>query len=192
MIIENYLLQALEGRQTWTGDSFTGQIGLDSLISQNILTGISASFSENKVEVDKSTDKSLEFTLNSISFNPYVGWHSSKKDAEFRSMFGYGVGEFGINQAKYNTETLASKSYSLAVAGNKVLYTSESILDSESKLNIFGESWLAKQYIVGKEGVLTNIQTDAHHIKFGTEGTHQFEHEGGTSSIAKRVSKYKE
>ena len=175
---------ALTSIPTWSGDAFTGQIGFDSQISQNVLTGIAATFSENKIEVDSSSDKSLEYSLNTISFYPYFGWHSSKQDAEFRSMFGYGVGEFGINQVNYDVENLASKSYSFVLAGNKVLYASDSILNGESKLNTYGESWLAKQFISGKEGVLTNIQTDAHHLRFGAEGTHQIEYENGISQIA--------
>ena len=168
----------------WSGEAFTGQLGLDSPISNNILTGVSASFSENKVAVDSSAGRSLEYSLNSLSVNPYIGWHSSNHDAEFRSMIGYGVGEFGINQTNYDEENFASKSYSIALAGNKVLYASDSFFNGKSKLNIFGESWLAKKFITGKEGVLNNIQTDAHHLKFGTEGTHQIEYESGTSQIA--------
>ena len=115
--------------QAWSGDVFTGQFGIDALITQEFLTGLSASITENEIEIDTSNNEKLDFALNTTTLTPYLGWTSPNQDAELRTIASYGVGEFTIDQAKYEFETLASKSYSFALAGSKELYSSESIFE---------------------------------------------------------------
>ena len=166
---------------TWSGDVFTGQFGIDALISQEFLTGLSASITENDIEVGSENTENLVFTLNSTSLYPYIGWTSPNQDAELRAIAGYGIGEFTINHANYDFEVLASKSYSIALAGSKELYSTESILNRVTKLNVTVNSWLARQYVDGKDNLLTDLQTDAHYLRISTQGTHQFEFERGSS-----------
>ena len=71
--------------QDWTGDTFTGQLGIDTLIGEEILTGVSASFSENDIEIDGNHDQDLKFSLSSTSLNPYIGWTSTSQNAELQA-----------------------------------------------------------------------------------------------------------
>ena len=165
----------------WSGDVFTGQFGIDALIGQEFLTGLSTSITENDIKVGSENTDNLVFTLNSTSLYPYIGWTSPNQDAELRAIAGYGIGEFTINQANYDFEVLASKSFSIALAGSKELYSTESILNGVTKLNVNGNSWLARQYVDGKNNILTDLQTDVHYLRISTEGTHQFEFERGAT-----------
>ena len=167
--------------QDWTGDTFTGQLGIDTLIGEQILTGVSAAFSENDIEIDGNQDQEFEFSLNSTSLNPYIGWTSTSQNAELQAVMGYGVGELTIDQSNYNQEALASRSYSLALAGSKELYSSDTILNGITKLSVIGDSWFARQYINGQDDLITDLQTDAQYYNIRTEGTHQYEFEGGHS-----------
>ena len=160
---------------TWSGDVFTGQFGIDALIGQEFLTGLSASITENDIKFGSENTENLVFTLNSTSLYPYLGWTSPNQDAELRAIAGYSIGEFTINQANYDFEVLASESYSIALAGSKELYSTERILNGVTKLNVTGNSWLARQYVGGKDNILTDLQTDAHYLRITAEGTHQFE-----------------
>ena len=164
----------------WSGDVFTRQLGIDATINQEILTGFSASITENEIKIESNNDEGLDFNLNSTTLNPYFGWISPNQEAELRAITSFGIGEFRINQARYNIEVLTSKSYSLALAGNKELYSSESILNGTTKIKIIGDSWYASQLIDGKD-VLANLQTNAHYLRIRTEGTHQFSSTRGTS-----------
>ena len=177
----NLISSSLENSQNWSGDAFTGQIGIDALIGEEILTGISASFSENDIEIDVDYDSELEFSLNSTSINPYIGWTSPNQDAEMRAVVRYGIGELMIDQTNYKTETLSSTSYSIAIAGSKELYSSDSILNGNMKLSVNGDSWFAKQYVKGQENLISDLETNAHYYNVRTEGTHQFELESGNS-----------
>ena len=159
------------------------------MIGQEILTGVSASFNENLVDFnsDESIEDTLAYALDTTSINPFIGWKSPTDDAEIRAIAGFGVGEFSVDQARYDVETLTSRSYSLALAGNKELYSTDSILNGNSKLNLIGESWMARQFIDGKDGVLADLQTDAQYYRVRTEGTHEFTFERG-STLTPKVS----
>ena len=175
--------------EAWEAEAFTGHIGLDTMIGQEILTGVSASFNENLVDFnsDDSIEDTLAYALDTTSINPFIGWKSPTDDAEIRAIAGFGVGEFSVDQARYDVEKLTSRSYSLALAGNKELYSTDSILNGNSKLNLIGESWMARQFIDGKDGVLADLQTDAQYYRIRTEGTHEFTFERG-STLTPKVS----
>ena len=178
---------SLETSQSWSGTAFTGNLGLDTKIGNDLLTGISASLSENEISMDDSAEELLEFSLNTVTFNPYFAWNSTELDAELRTMFGLGFGEFEINQANYDTEMLKTRSNSFAISGKKNLYSSNNFLNGESKVKIYGESWFARQLLDGREGVLSSLQTDSNYIRFGAEGIHRLEFESGsilTSNIS--------
>ena len=170
----------LNSSQDWFGNVFTGQLGIDALIGQEFLTGLSASITENDIEMGSRITEKLNFTIYSTSLHPYISWTSPNQDAELRAIAGYGIGEFTINQVGYDYEVLASKSYSVALAGSKELYSSESILNGTTKLKLVGDSWFARQNIDGKSNLLSDLQTDAQFLRISTEATHQFEFERGS------------
>ena len=167
--------------QAWSGDVFTGQFGIDALIRQEFLTGLSASITENDIEVGSVNTEKLDFTLNSTTLNPYFGWTSPTQNTKLRAVAGYGNGDFTIIQTNYDFEVLTSKSYSLALAGSKELYSSESILNGTTKLQLVGDSWFARQNIDGKSNLLSDLQTDAQFLRISTEATHQFEFKRGST-----------
>ena len=171
------------GSDIWKANSFTGHIGLDTKMGQEILTGISATFNENIVDFynQEDTEYSLEYTQETISINPFVGWKSPRIDAEIRTIAGFGGGEFAVDQAFYDVETFSSRSYSFAIAGNKVLHSSNSILNGTSKLSIIGESWWARQYIDGREGVLADLQANAQYYQIRTERINKYTFDYGSS-----------
>ena len=177
----NLNLNTLSNSQAWSGDVFTGQFGIDALISQEFLTGLSASITENEIEIDTANNEKLDFALNTTTLTPYLGWTSPNQDAELRTIASYGVGEFTIDQAKYEFEALASRSYSFALAGSKELYSSESILNGTTKLQLVGDSWFTRQNIDGKSNLLSDLQTDAQFLRISTEATHQFDFERGST-----------
>ena len=178
---DNRGLSSSSSSQAWSGDVFTGQFGIDALISREIVTGLSASIVENEIELDSESTDRLGFALNSTTLTPYLGWNSPTQNAELQVIASYGIGEFSINQSNYDIEALASRSYSFALSGRKELYASESFLNGTTKLNIIGDSWFASNYIGGHAGVLTDLQTDAHYLRLRTEGTHQFSFVRGSS-----------
>ena len=78
---DNRGLSSSSSSQAWSGDVFTGQFGIDALINQEFLTGLSASIVENEIEIENEDTDGLEFTLNSTTLNPYFSWHSPTQNS---------------------------------------------------------------------------------------------------------------
>ena len=165
----------------WSGDLFTGHIGIDTLINEGLLTGISASVSESEIEFINSASNEIQFEVRTTSLNPYLGWTSQNRNSELHATIGLGQGEIGIKQESHSDTSLDSESYSIGLNGNQVLFASNNIANGTTKLSIKGDSWFAHQFIVGRDGILTDIHTNAQHLRIRTEGSHQFDFASGST-----------
>ena len=165
----------------WSGDLFSGHIGIDALIGEGLLTGISASVSESEVEFDNSATNEILFNVRTTSLNPYFGWTSPNRNSELHATIGLGQGEIDIKQETYANAILDSESYSFGLTGNQVLFTSNSIVNGTTSLSIKGDSWFAHQSIAGSDGIFADIHTNAHHLRIRSEGTHQFDFSTGST-----------
>ena len=171
---------SVNNSKTWSGEGFNGHIGIDALINQEILTGVVATFSENQIEVEDTTNNDIKYSLNNTSINPFIGWTSSNQESELRLTAGYGKGELSIDHLN-GIQIMDSKLYSLAFAGNHLLYSSDRILNGKSKLDLIGESWNAWQQLKDQNDIQTSLLSDAQHYRIRAEGTHQFEISNGSS-----------
>ena len=165
----------------WAGDLFSGHFGIDALIRDGVLAGISASVAESEIKFDNFDTNNIEFDIRTTSLNPYIGWTSANHNSEVHATAGFGLGVIGVDQSAYSYETLNSKSYSYGLSGSQVLFTSDKILSGISNLSVKGESWFAHQNVDGKDGVLENIRTNSQHFRIRTEGTHQFDFATGST-----------
>ena len=171
----------------WAGDLFTGHIGIDALVRDGLLTGISTSVAESKVEFVNSTTNKTQFDIRTTSLNPYIGWTSNDRNSELHATIGLGRGEFGIKQESYTDEILTSESYSIGLTGNQFLFSSDSILKGTTSLSIKGDTWLAHQFISGRDGILADIHTNVQHLGIRIEGSHRIDFATG-SSLSPNVS----
>ncbi len=165
----------------WSGDLFMGHFGIDALIRDGLLAGISTSETESEINFDSVDSNNIKFDFRATSLNPYIGWTSSNQNTVLNATAGFGQGEIGIDQKEYSYETMNSETYTMGLSGSQVLFTSDSILNGTSNFSIKGESWFAHQYIDGKDGVLESISTNSQHFRIKTEGTYQFDFARGSS-----------
>ncbi len=165
----------------WSGDLFTGHIGIDALIQDGLLAGISASVAESEVEFESTSAQFIEFDSRTTALNPYIGWISNDQNSELQATFGMGRGELEIKQESYENEILDSESYSFGLTGNQLLFTTDQIFAGTTRLNIKGDSWFAYRHIAGRDGILADVHTNTHHLRIRTEGTHQFNFATGTT-----------
>ena len=157
----------------WDGDVFTGHIGIDTLNGQGILTGISTSLTESEFEHSGLTEDSLLFKTRSTALNPYLGWSSTDESTKLQTFTGFGVGEIDIDQPNYELQTVSSTYFTLGVSGNTRIYYSENIFNGGvSELTISGQSWLARQHLLGLESLVDSLQSDASHYQIEVSGAH--------------------
>ena len=172
---------SLDNTEDWSADLFTGHLGIDTKINSDTLTGLSYSVTEADVEIETNVDEMIDFTLNTTSINPFISWSSANGETNLHAMVGYGFGELGINQLKYEFAQLKNRSIALVLSGSSQLYSSTSILNGHSQLNVYGESWLEHQSIYGQDGLLENLNIDAYNFKIRTEGSHLIEFQDGAT-----------
>ena len=168
-------------QRSWDGDIFTGHLGIDSKVVNGLLTGISASITESEIDHSGITENGITFKSRSTALNPYLGWESLTQDTKVNAIAGYGVGKFDIDQTKYQLQTVSNSYYTLGISGNTRLYASESIIEGgESELSISGQSWFARQHLIGVEELINSMQIDVGHYRIGFEGSHNQNLESGS------------
>ena len=165
----------------WSGDLFMGHFGIDALIREGVLAGVSASVAESEIKFGNIDTNNIEFDIRTTSLNPYIGWTSTNQNSKVHATAGFGLGEIGVDQNAYSYETLSSESYSYGLSGSQVLFTSDKLLSGTSNLSVKGESCSAHQKVDGKDGVLENVSTNSQHFRIRTEGTHQFDFATGST-----------
>ena len=131
---QNITSEVGNNSSNWSGDLFTGRFGIDAMISDGLMTGLSAFISESEIEFDRVDTEDVQFISQMTSLNPYFGWTSKDQNSELHAIAGYGRGEIDIAQTTYENETLASESYSFGLTGSQLLYSSDSILSGTSNL----------------------------------------------------------
>ena len=92
---------SLDNSEDWSADLFTGHLGIDTKLNSDTLTGLSYSVTEADVEIEANVNEKIDFTLNATSINPFISWSSANGETNLHAMVGYGFGELGINQPKY-------------------------------------------------------------------------------------------
>ena len=168
-------VKSTEGLDTlaWDANVFTGHLGLDTMISQELLAGISAAITESDIDHTGVTDDALTFKSRTTALNPYLGWSSAHQATEFRAVAGYGVGEIDIDQTNYELQTVSNTYHTFGISGNQRIYTSDSVLKGGvSKLSITGQSWYARQNLFGVADFINSMQINASHYRIGIEGSH--------------------
>ena len=83
----------------WDGDSYGFQIGADTRWNNNLLTGVSVSWSEGEVEYIQGSGDSREegdYTLTLTGLHPYVGWSNDSGSLSLWASAGYADGKVEI------------------------------------------------------------------------------------------------
>ena len=82
----------------WDGDSYGFQIGTDTRWRNNLLTGVSVSWSEGDVEYTQggADAEKGDYTLTLTGIHPYVGWSNDSGSLSLWGSAGYADGEVEI------------------------------------------------------------------------------------------------
>ena len=162
-----------DNERSWNGDVFTGTLGLDAMVSETLLAGVSAVITESNVDHSGLSEGGLSFTSHTTALNPYIGWKSVTGDTQIQAITGYGVGEIEIKQTNYAVQTASNTYFTFGVSGDKQIYSSDLILaGGVSELSVTGQSWFARQHLIGIADLIESTQTDASHNRLALKGSH--------------------
>ena len=168
----------------WQGNSFTGLIGLDTRIGNGLLTGVVTEKNESSIDfVHGNADGEVEglYRLRMTNIQPYLAWASSDLETQLHGSVGYGLGEVEIDYEHFDAEVADVSQYSVAIGGNDLLYSSESLFgDGQSELRFKAEGWMARQFVRKNDSTIVGASITANTLRMTAEGTHQRTLESGT------------
>ena len=159
------------GQQTWAGDTFIGQFGLDARIGDDSLTGVAYSFSDATINYVNYRDDQLTYKSYTRGLHPYFGWQSDDNGIELSFQTGYGLGEVEIEHEDIYNGTLGTRYYTIAVKSSKNLVTSEDLLSGDaSEINLVFDSEFSQQSIESRDRLIQDSQFEFWNVDFATEG----------------------
>ena len=124
----------------WDGDLYSGYVGLDKRLRDDVLAGVLLSYSKGEFEyTDAAIEGDGQYDLNVSSAHPYLGW-SLSDDLELWARVGYGVGEVELTDShgqRSSDLTVGSAS----VGANGRLYASDTLIaGGHSELRLRGDA----------------------------------------------------
>ena len=166
--------------KSWDGDTFNGHLGIDAELGAGVIGGISLSSSQLDIQYYGENNFELNLSSNLIGINPYIGWFSQNSDSQAHLNAGYGSGEIEVSQKGGLTESVESTYFNVGIGGNKTLIsTAELFQNSKSELSVNAESWIAQQFIKGKEGLIDELYSVVHHHHLYSKGLINIEFDDG-------------
>ena len=160
-------------QQSWKGDSFVGQFGLDTRIGEETLAGVTYSASDAEVNYINYQDDQISYKSSTSGLHPYFGWKSNDGGIELSVQTGYGLGEVEIEYEDIYKGTLGTKYYTVAVESTKNIITNEDLLTrNTSELNLVFDSEFSQQNLESRDRYIDDSQIEFWHLDIATEGKH--------------------
>ena len=158
-------------QQSWQGDSFVGQFGLDTRIGEETLAGVTYSASDAEVDYINYQDDQISYKSSTIGFHPYFGWKSNDYGIELSVQTGYGFGEVEIEYEDIYKGTLGTKYYAVAIESTKNIFTNNNLLTGNtSELNLIFDSEFSQQNLESRDRYIDDSQIEFRYLDIAAEG----------------------
>ena len=164
----------------WSGELYSGNLGLDMNLIPNTILGVGLSTIEGNFDFNFSSEEQFNILSKSNTIYPYFGWKSLQGDSEFQATLGYGFGEVQVDQIDNDLENFASQHTSIAIGGKVNLAENLNSLESHGiNLAAEGSVQYTQQKLVGQNIIIGDSETKTHQFDFGITGTKTLEFENG-------------
>ena len=177
--IGNYShLSGDEDGLNWDGDLYSGYIGLDKRLRNNLLAGVLLSYAKGEFEyTDTALEGEGEYSLNISSAHPYLGW-SLSDDLELWVRVGYGAGKVELtdsNGQRSSDLTVGSAS----VGANGRLYASDTLIaGGHSELRLRGDASVSQVDFDRSSAGFKDVSS--HRVRLILEASHTRSIESGS------------
>ena len=167
---------------SWNADLFTAQFGSDLQLRDNGIAGLSISVSDSSIDFGNEETSAIQYDIQNNYIQSYFGWQFPNQNSTVRAAVGYGIGEIILEQASYNPLYLNSNTYSVAVSGDILLYSSPMLSGRlTNSVSIIGDSFFAQTHISEIKNFLNDQHYDTSWTRLGIEATNQFDLRQGKS-----------
>ena len=156
---------------TWNGEVFTGHFGFDNRIEQNTVLGLAGTFSEADAGFNEHEPEKLDYRIQNMGVQPYIGIMSDSGNFQLHSTMGYGSGKINIEQDQYNPLVLNSRHYLVAMNLKQNFYSVEGILGGTGMIGLSGEGWRVEQLVEPNEKYIDPMTVSVGYLRGATEFT---------------------
>ena len=142
----------------WSGSLFSGHVGLDTRLRDNLLTGLMLSYSEADIDeysyIDATgAEQTGVYELDMTTFLPYIGWTLLEGKLEMWAALGVGQGDVEITPDNENQQGMRPPSTGEATTRTAALGGSGELLsDGDSSLRLKGEAFITETAFDGNPG----------------------------------------
>ncbi len=168
-----------EDGMNWNGDLYSGLVGIDTRLRDDVLAGVLLSYTEGEFEyTDAAIKGGGKYDLNVSSVNPYIGW-SPSDDLDLWASVGYGVGEVELDDSDGPRSSDLNVG-SISVAANGRLYASGAVSEGgRNELRLRGDATLSRVNFDLSSAGFGDVSS--HRLRMILEASHSRNTESGGS-----------
>ena len=161
---------------SWNGEFYTGNFGIDTQLDSGLLLGIATSMTENKISYTATSDQAFEYTASYTGFNPYIALNSPTLNTQVWLSSNVSSGYIDVDSQHQRTHRLNSNYSTITFGGESRLLSFDDLpFNGSSEFNLTGQGWLGQQHIFGDGRFTSDFSTKGHHVQISLTGNHKID-----------------
>ena len=161
---------------SWNGEFYTGNFGIDTQLDSGLLLGIATSMTENDISYTVTSDQAFEYTASYTGFNPYIALNSPTLNTQVWLSSNVSSGYIDVNSQQQRTHRLNSNYSTITFGGeSRLLSLNDLPFNGSSEFNLTGQGWLGQQHIFGDGHFTSDFSTKGHHVQISLAGNHKID-----------------
>ena len=161
---------------SWNGEFYTGNFGIDTQLDSGLLLGIATSMTENDISYTATSDQAFEYTASYTGFNPYIALNSPTLNTQVWLSSNVSSGYIDVDSQHQRTHRLNSNYSTITFGGeSRLLSLNDLPINGTSEFNLTGQGWLGQQHIFGDGHFTSDFSTKGHHVQISLAGNHKID-----------------
>ena len=169
-------LESQDSAFAWDGTILTGQLGIDSCVRDDLMTGLTVSRSIGAFDYTDGAGPAAmsgEYESRMTSVHPYLGW-SSPRGLSLWGTVGYGRGEIEIDDEQAGRQMSDTTLKTVATGASGPLMSDESLIaGGTTRLMLKGEASVAQVEVDGNDDLIETQTVNARRLRLALEGSHE-------------------
>ena len=156
---------------SWTGEFYTGNFGIDTQLDSGLLLGIATSMTENEISYTATSNQAFEYTASYTGFKPYIALNSPALNTQVWLASNVSSGYIDVDSQHQRTHRLNSNYSNITFGGESRLLSFDDLpFNGSSEFNLTGQGWLGQQHIFGDGYFTSDFSTKGHHVQISLTG----------------------
>ncbi len=173
---DRQVLESTNSAFAWDGTVLTGQIGIDSCLRKDLLTGLALSRSIGEFDYTDGTGPVSvrgDYESRMTSVHPYLGW-TSPQGLGLWATLGYGWGGVEIDDEKAVRQMSDTSLKTAAMGASGPVLSDGSLIEGgTTTLKLKGEASWSQVEVEGNDELIEEQTVNANRLRLALEGSHE-------------------